>query len=429
MNAHSSQNDTPMQDQAKQITTADGTPLKVSLRRAERRNKIRSFLFVVPTLLLILFAFLIPIFDMLFLSVHTPEVVDLMPQTVKALQNWDETAGLPAEAAFAAMAEELKTLRKNRTLGQVTLRLNYEKSGMRSLLNKTARKVKRIKDGPFKEKMIAVAKGWKDRETWVVIKRMGKRFTTTHYLAAFDLKYDVDNQIESQPQVQQIHNRIWFRTLWVSLAVTALCLVLGYPVSFLLSTLPVRISNLLMICVLLPFWTSLLVRITSWIVLLQKQGVLNDIFVWLGFVADEQRVRMVYNMTGTLVAMTHILLPFMILPLYSVMKTISPYYVKAARSLGANPFRAFRQIYLPLTIPGIGAGGLLVFILAIGYYITPALVGGASGQLIGNFIALHMSKTLNWGLAAAMGTILLGGVMVIYWLYNRIVGIENMKLG
>lgn len=418
-----------MQNQATQITTTDGIPLKVSLRRAERKNKIRSFLFVVPTLLLILFAFLIPIFDMLILSAHTPEVIDLLPNTVKALKGWDETTGLPDEAAFAALAEELKKLRKERTLGQVTLRLNYEKTGMRSLLNKSARKLRKIKTGPFKDEMIAMAKGWGERETWVVIKRMGKRFTSTHYLSAFDLKYNVDNHIVSQPQVQQIHKQMWLRTLWVSLAVTALCLLLGYPVSFLLSTLPVRISNLLMICVLLPFWTSLLVRITSWIVLLQKQGVLNDIFVWLGFIADEHRVRMVYNMTGTLVAMTHILLPFMILPLYSVMKTISPYYVRAARSLGANPFRAFRQIYLPLTIPGIGAGGLLVFILAIGYYITPALVGGASGQLIGNFIALHMSKTLNWGLAAAMGTILLGGVLAIYWLYNRIVGIENMKLG
>jgi putative spermidine/putrescine transport system permease protein len=418
-----------MHKQPTHITTADGIPLKVSLRRAERRNKIRSFLFVVPTLLLILFAFLIPIFEMLILSIHTPEVVELLPNTVKALKGWDETTELPDETAFAALAGELKILRKERTLGQVTLRLNYEKTGMRSLLNKTARRVRRLKAGPYKEKMIAIDNDWGRRETWVVIKRMGKRFTSTHYLAAFDLKYNADNNIVSQPQVQRIHKQIWLRTLWVSLAVTVLCLLLGYPVSYLLSTLPVRISNLLMICVLLPFWTSLLVRLTSWIVLLQKQGVLNDIFVWLGFVADEHRVRMVYNMTGTLVAMTHILLPFMILPLYSVMKTISPYYVKAARSLGANPFRAFRQVYLPLTIPGIGAGGLLVFILAIGYYITPALVGGASGQLIGNFIALHMSKTLNWGLAAAMGTILLGGVLAIYWIYNRIVGIENMKLG
>lgn len=184
-----------------------------------------------------------------------------------------------------------------------------------------------------------------------------------------------------------------------------------------------------MICVLLPFWTSLLVRLTSWIVLLQKQGVLNDILVWLGVITDENRIRMIYNMTGTLVAMTQVLLPFMILPLYSVMKTISPDYVRAARSLGANPVRAFWQIYVPQTVPGIGAGSILVFILAIGYYITPALVGGATGQLISNFIALHMSKTLNWGLAAAMGAILLASVLAIYWLYNRIVGIENMKLG
>jgi putative spermidine/putrescine transport system permease protein len=410
------------------ITTADGIPLKVSLRRAERANKIRSLLFIVPTLVFILLAFLIPIGDMLIRSAYTPEVAALLPHTLATLQEWDGTE-LPDEAAYEALALELTELKKKRTLGQVTLRLNYEKSGMRSLFNKTARKVKGLDAGPFKEKMITINKKWADRETWVVIKRTGQRYTMTHYLAAFDLKYDADNNIVKTESSQRVHNLMWFRTFWVSMSVTILCLLLGYPVAFLLSTLPIRISNLLMICVLLPFWTSLLVRLTSWIVLLQKQGVLNDIIVWLGFVADENRIRMVYNMTGTLVAMTQILLPFMILPLYSVMKTISPYYMKAAQSLGANQFRAFRQVYLPLTVPGIGAGGLLVFILAIGYYITPALVGGASGQLIGNFIALHMNKTLNWGLAAAMGAILLAGVLVVYWVYNRVVGIENMKLG
>jgi len=417
-----------MSNQSSPITTADGIPLKLSLQRAERANKIRSFLFVAPTLLFLVFAFLIPIGDMLIRSAYTPEVLQLMPKTVTALKAWNGS-GLPGEPAYAAMAEELVTLRKARSLGRVSLRLNYEKTGMRSLVRKTARKVRRLKEGPFKEKMIAIDPRWGQRETWTVIKRAGKLFTFAHYLSAFDLKYNADGNIISEPKAQRVHKQIWFRTFWVSLAVTLLCLVMGYPVAYLLSTLPVKISNLLMICVLLPFWTSLLVRLTSWIVLLQRQGVLNDLLVWLGIVADVHRVRMIYNMTGTLVAMTHILLPFMILPLYSVMKTISPYYVKAARSLGANPFRAFRQVYLPLTIPGIGAGGLLVFILAIGYYITPALVGGATGQLIGNFIALHMNKTLNWGLAAAMGTILLAGVFCIYWIYNRIVGIENMKLG
>jgi putative spermidine/putrescine transport system permease protein len=410
------------------LTTADGTPLKISLRRAERAQKIRSFLFIVPTLVFILVAFLIPIADMLIRSAYTPEVATLLPKTIKALEAWDGT-DLPGETIFHTLAQEMVLLKKQRKLGKISLRMNYEKSGMRSLLQKTGRKVVRINEGPFKEKMIEIDDRWTDREVWAVIKRTGRRFTFTNYLSAFDLKYDVDGNIIAQPEVQQVHTTMWIRTIWVSLAVTVLCLLMGYPVSYLLATLPARISNLLLICVLLPFWTSLLVRLTSWIVLLQKQGVLNNIMVWLGIIGDEHRIRMVYNMSGTLVAMSHILLPFMILPLYSVMKTISPYYVRAARSLGANPYRAFRQIYLPLTVPGIGAGSLLVFILAIGYYITPALVGGASGQLIGNFIALHMSKTLNWGLASAMGAILLAGVLAVYWVYNRIVGIDNMKLG
>jgi putative spermidine/putrescine transport system permease protein len=410
------------------LTTADGTPLKISLRRAERAQKIRSFLFIVPTLVFILVAFLIPIADMLIRSAYTPEVATLLPKTIKALEAWDGT-DLPGETIFHTLAQEMVLLKKQRKLGKISLRMNYEKSGMRSLLQKTGRKVVRINEGPFKEKMIEIDDRWTDREVWAVIKRTGRRFTFTNYLSAFDLKYDVDGNIIAQPEVQQVHTTMWIRTIWVSLAVTVLCLLMGYPVSYFLATLPARISNLLLICVLLPFWTSLLVRLTSWIVLLQKQGVLNNIMVWLGIIGDEHRIRMVYNMSGTLVAMSHILLPFMILPLYSVMKTISPYYVRAARSLGANPYRAFRQIYLPLTVPGIGAGSLLVFILAIGYYITPALVGGASGQLIGNFIALHMSKTLNWGLASAMGAILLAGVLAVYWVYNRIVGIDNMKLG
>ena len=417
-----------MSHQTPQIMTVDGVPLKLSLQRAERTKKIKSFLFLVPTLLFIFITFIIPISDMLFRSVHIPEVGRLIPKTIESLQAWNGT-GLPDEHAFHALAKEFKILKKERTIGKVALRLNYEKSGMRSLLSKSARKLNKMHEGPFKNKMIKIDERWGERETWAVIKRLGKRFTFTHYLSAFDLKYDVDGNIIAQPEDIQIHTIIWLRTLWVSLLVTALCLMLGYPVAYLLATLPLKISNLLMICVLLPFWTSLLVRLTSWIVILQKQGVLNNIFVWLGIISDENRIRMIYNMTGTLVAMTQVLLPFMILPLYSVMKTIDPSYVRAARSLGATPARAFFEIYVPQSIPGIGAGSILVFIIAVGYYITPALVGGATGQLISNFISLHMSKTLNWNLAAAMGTILLAGVLAIYWLYNRLVGIENMKLG
>ena len=164
-------------------------------------------------------------------------------------------------------------------------------------------------------------------------------------------------------------------------------------------------------------------------VLLQSQGVVNDTLVGTGILADDNRIQMMYNQTGTIVAMTHILLPFMILPLYSVMRTINPSYVRAARSLGATSWTAFRRVYFPQTIPGIGAGALLVFILSVGYYITPALVGGADGQLISNLIAFHMQRSLNWSLAAALAGLLLAGILILYWLYDRLVGIDNLKLG
>nr|WP_269808981.1 ABC transporter permease [Enterovibrio nigricans] len=215
----------------------------------------------------------------------------------------------------------------------------------------------------------------------------------------------------------------------MSVAITFLCLLLGYPVAYLLANLPLKHANVLMIFVLLPFWTSLLVRTATWIAILQQQGVLNDLMVGVGILDDQNRIQMIYNQTGTLIAMTHILLPFMILPLYSVMKTISPSYVRAARSMGATQFTSFRRIYFPQTLPGIGAGSILVFILAIGYYITPALVGGQTGTFITNFIAYHMQTSLNWGLAAAIASILLVVVIVLYWLYNRLIGVDNVKLG
>ena len=228
---------------------------------------------------------------------------------------------------------------------------------------------------------------------------------------------------------RRIHRILWLRTLEIAIVVTILCFAMGYPIAHLLATLPMKYSNLLMICVLLPFWTSLLVRTASWMILLQQQGIVNDFFVMIGLVADDNRPEMMYNKTGTYIAMTQILLPFMILPLYSVMKVIPKSHMRAAQNLGAKPVRAFIRVYLPQTVPGMSAGGLLVFVLAIGYFITPELVGGKDGQLIGHWIAYHLKTTLNWGLCAAIGSILLAIMLVLYWLYNKIVGIDNIKLG
>jgi len=410
------------------ILAADGTPLKVSLRKAQRVRKLRAFALVLPLLAFVLITFILPIVDMLFRSVDNPVVARNLPITLSVLKDWDGT-GTPDETAYAAIAKELVEARENKEMGKVATRLNFETSGMRSLIGKSVRKIRRLKEGPYKEALIKIDKRWANTEIWSTIKRIGAPYTHVQYLAALDMKTQPDGSVGMQPEDRQIYGQIFMRTLWISLLVTGFCLLLAYPVSYLLATLPLRYSNLLMVMVLLPFWTSLLVRTTSWIVLLQRNGVVNDLLVWVGIVGEDGRIQMIYNQTGTLVAMTQILLPFMILPLYSVMKTISPSYMRAARSLGAKPATAFVRVYMPQTAAGVGAGCLLVFILSIGYYITPALVGGQSGTMISNFIAYHMKSSLNWSLAAALGTILLAAVLVLYWLYNKIVGIDNMKLG
>jgi len=269
---------------------------------------------------------------------------------------------------------------------------------------------------------------WSDAHRWGGIQAVSGKYTPGYFLSAADYTM-APTGVVAQPENLQVY-LLWFhRTLFMSLVIMGACVLLGYPVAYLLATLPMRVSNLLMILVLLPFWTSLLVRTSSWKVLLQQQGVINDTLVWLGMVADDGRLVMINNQTGTIIAMTHILLPFMILPLYSVMQTIPPSYVRAAKSLGATNWTAFWRVYFPQSVPGIGAGCILVFILAIGYYITPELVGGRTGVFISNRIAFHISTSLNWGLAAALGTLLLAAVLILYWVYDRIVGIDNVKLG
>lgn len=259
------------------------------------------------------------------------------------------------------------------------------------------------------------------------LKKMAPAYSATNYFAALDLRYDDQGKVVQQPESRRIYVSILIKTLMVALGITALCMILGYPLAYMLATLPAKTSNLLMVMVLLPFWTSLLVRTSAWMVILQSNGVLNSTLNRMGLI--NQPLELMYNMFGTVIAMTHILLPFMVLPMFSVMKSIDTTYTRAAHSMGASSFRTFVQIYFPLSLPGLSAGGILVFILATGYYITPALVGGRTGQVISNFIAYHMQTSLNWGLAAAIASILLMIVLVLYWIYDRVVGINNMKLG
>jgi len=409
------------------ILTTDGIPLKVSLRKAERKNKIRAFLLVAPLLFFILITFLVPIGDMLGRSVDDRYINTVFPNTFEEYKKWDKQ-DLPPEEVYKAMFFEIME-GKGYSIGKASTRMNYAKSGWKSLLKQSKRKFKKIKEGPYKEKMIATNKKWADPNYWKAIGEMVDPVTMGYYLNAVDLRYDLNKEVIQQPENRRIYNHTWFKTFKVSFLVTIFCLMLGYPISYLLATLPLKYSNLLMICVLLPFWTSLLVRTVSWMIILQQKGVFNNLMVMAHLISDDNRWQLMYNQTGTIIVMTQILLPFMVLPLYSVMKTISPNYMRAALNLGASPLHAFYKVYMPNSLPGISAGGLLVFVIAIGYFITPELVGGKDGQMIGNWIGYHLKTTLNWGLCAALGAILLAVMTVLYWVYNKIIGIENIKLG
>ena len=390
--------------------------------------RLRAVGLVFPLVAFIGLTFIAPLATMLTRSVYDPVVADVLPDTLRQLQAWDG-AGPPPEPVFEAIARELRQAREERTLGQVAARVNRVQGGLRSVMTRTARRLGETASPSWRDELVSVHAAWDDARTWHAIREAGQRYTARHYLHALDLERGIDGRIAARPVEYRVYLRLLWRTLVVSLSLTVLCLLLGYPVAYLIAHAPPQRAHLLLLLVLVPFWTSLLVRTTAWIVLLQMQGVVNSALVGLDLIADDSRFAMIYNMTGTMVAMTHVLLPFMVLPLYAVMRTIPRLHMSAASSLGAGMFQAFWRVYWPQTLPGVGAGSLLVFILAIGYYITPALVGGRSGQLISNMIAYHMQSSLNWGLAAALGGLLLAFVLALYLAYNRLVGIERMRLG
>ena len=391
------------------------------------KSRTQALLLALPLVAFIGVTFVAPLGSMVLRSLHDPLVADILPKTVAALGGWDGKE-LPPESTYALLAAELKQARKDKTIGRLATRLNRQATGMRSVISGTGRRLSRQGAPPWSEALPKMNRAWGEPEIWHTLAQAGQRLTPTYYLNALDLQMTAGG-VAQQPQAKRIYRTLFVKTIGVSLAITLLCLGIGYPLAWFIAHAPPARGRLLLVLVLLPFWTSLLVRTTSWIVLLQQQGVLNDLLVWAGLVADDQRLTLVHNMTGTFVAMTHVLLPFMVLPLYSVMSGIPPVQMQAASSLGAAWPRAFRRVYLPQSMPGVGAGCLLVFILAMGYYITPALVGGQSGQLISNFIAYHMQTSLNWGLAAALGSILFVVVLLLFLLYDRVLGLDRMRLG
>lgn len=405
----------------------DGTKLNKKLRRAERRKKFEAVGLITPLLILMIGFYFIPIALMLYRSIDNQQMREIMPRTAQQIEKWDGK-DLPGEPAFVALAQDLKEARANHIIAKVARRLNFDKAGFASLISRSGRKLSKLeKCDPCKDTLIKIAPRWGDKSYWTVMQRGLKDYTFIYLLSAVDLRYDNQNQIVSVPEEEAIYTSIIARTIYISASVTLLCLLLGFPIAFYLANAKPRTRNLFMIVLLLVFWTSLLVRTLSWILVLQDYGVVNSFLMWAGITSEP--LALVFNRIGVYVAMTHVLLPFMVLPLYSVMRVIPKSYVRAAHSLGATPFKAFWSVYVPQTKPGIGAGALMVFIQALGYYITPALVGGPRDQMVSYFVAFFVNERVNWSMASALGLLLLILTGTMYLLLGRKVNIAKMKMG
>jgi putative spermidine/putrescine transport system permease protein len=410
---------------------ADPSGLRRQLARAQRWRKWRAFSLTLPLLVFLLLTFLVPIAALLERAVENPEVAKALPRTVVALAGWRPEAP-PAPAAFVAVVADLGALADSSDAGALARRLNSETPGARSLVMATYRALPlegtdaRTPPEAIRDKLLALDPRWGEVKYWQAIAKNGSRWTPDYLLTAVDLLRDPRGGIARVEPEQRVFGSILLRTFSISALVTAWCLLLGYPLAWWLSTLPKRQANVLMILVLVPFWTSILVRVAAWIVLLQSEGLVNHALAALHLI--DRPLALLFNRTGVVIAMTHILLPFMILPLYSVMASVPPTFLRAAVSLGSRPLAAFFRVYVPQTYPGIGAGALLVFILSIGYYVTPALLGGPGDQMLSYYIAQYTNVTVNWGMACALGALLLAATLLLYGVYRRVTRAE-LSLG
>jgi putative spermidine/putrescine transport system permease protein len=402
--------------------------LKRDLHRAQLRKRTMALALIAPLAIFLMITFVVPIAVLLKRAIENPEVATTLPRTVAALAPWDRKQ-MPGEAAFAALAQDLTLAKEQNTAGTLARRINSEVPGARSIILKTMRAMppldadgKPVAPAGMRQALVALDEQWGQPELWRVIAKNGSKYSAYYLLASVDLQQDSLGKIEKMPEDQSAYRQIFGRTFWISLVATLSCLAIGYPLAYWLSTMSERRANLYMILVLIPFWTSILVRVAAWIVLLQSEGLVNTALMALGI--TNAPLELLFNRIGVYISMTHILLPFMILPLYSVMKSIPPTYMRAAVSLGSHPFAAFWRVYVPQTYPGIGAGGLLVFILALGYYITPALLGGPNEQMVSYYVAYFTNVTINWGMASALGALLFGATLVLYSVYRRFAKID-----
>jgi putative spermidine/putrescine transport system permease protein len=395
----------------KRLIQRAGTIRPMSLR------KLKYGALALPLVAFVAIMFVFPIGSMFKYAVDNAQVSETFASTSKALKDWDGQK-VPQAAAFDALAKDLARAKDQGILAGAAQRLNYQEPGFRSLLLRTARQLSEQANEDAKLRLSEIDGRWTDAATWRFLRQSTMRLTSFYFLSSLDLRLDSRGNLARVPEDNAVFIDVFARTIYLGISITVVCLALGFPLAYFIVSQSPRVQRRLMMFVLLPFWTSLIVRCAAWIVLLQNDGIVNQTLRALRL--TDSPVQLVFNRTGVVVAMVHIMLPFMILPIYSVMKSIPPEYMKAALSLGGSRMRSFVKVYLPLTLPGMAAGTVLVFVMAIGYYITPALLGGEHDQMISYFIGYFATQSMNWGMASALACILLAVTIALYVVYARL---------
>jgi putative spermidine/putrescine transport system permease protein len=398
---------------------------KRDLKRAERSKRRAVWLLMLPALAFILAVFVLPIASTFYTSVKGSGVDKAFPLVTAQLKNWDGKA-LPDDAAYHALASDLRSAFKSREIYGVARELNNRIPGFMSVLVVSGRKAQSWPDDAGKAELTDANRAWSDLDHWRVLKEGMATLTPYRLLAAVDLRQTWDGGIERAPENQRIYLDYLVRTFWICGVVTALCLLFAYPLAYAIASSKSLFGKIILVMTLLPFWTSILVRTAAWVIILQRNGIANEFLQMLGLI--DAPLTLIYNRVGVYIVMTHVLLPFMVLPIYSVMKGIPRNLVPAAASLGAPPYRVFLEVYLPQTAPGIASGVLMTFILGLGYYITPALVGGALDQMESDLIARFALESANWGMAASLGVVLLVSMALVYVIYSRVFRVERPRL-
>ncbi|MBT4133433.1 ABC transporter permease [Amylibacter sp.] len=243
-------------------------------------------------------------------------------------------------------------------------------------------------------------------------------------LSFYDAKGALSTENYARIFESALYKRTFVVTSQISITVTVICVLLGYPLCYWLTKMKDRTASILMIFVLVPFWTSILVRTYAWLVLLQRKGIINSSLVSLGII--DEPIQLAHNLTGSIIGMVHIMLPFLILPLYATMRGIDTDLVRAALGLGSTPRKAFWHVFFPMSLPGLFAGIVLVFILSLGFFVTPALLGGGRVQMLAQRIESTITIYSNWGAASALGVVLLLLAFVMIWLMNRVFGLDKL---